>query len=349
MASVLVNGSLTNEFKIKRGLRQGDPLSPFLFIIAMEGLHMLIENAMNVSRIKGIEIDGSGIVLSHLFYADDVIFIGEWSEENVSNIVMLLQCFYLVSGLKINLSKCSLLGIGVQEAECKGWGWVGCTAGTLPFHVSGGADWISNWKIKTLSAGGRVTLLKSVLGSIAIYLMSIFKTPITVLNNIESIRNKFFLGAEMDERKLTWIQWRKTMASKKHGGLGIGSLYGIIKSLFGNDGGFAGISSSRRGGSEDFWIGTRPLKDLFPRVWALDQESEPMVCDRIHLMRDGSWLRHCPRGGVERKQWDALISLVQTHIVSDQMDIWLWSADGSGVFSVSMARVLIDKRASMIS
>ncbi|GJT06022.1 hypothetical protein Tco_0840484 [Tanacetum coccineum] len=45
----------------------------------------------------------------------------------------------------------------------------------------------------------------------------------------------------------------------------------------------------------------------------------------------------------EREQWDALISLVQTHIVSDQMDRWLWSADGSGVFSVSMARVLIDK------
>ncbi|GKA19247.1 RNA-directed DNA polymerase, eukaryota, reverse transcriptase zinc-binding domain protein, partial [Tanacetum coccineum] len=330
MASVLVNGSPTNEFKIKRGLRQGDPLSPFLFIIAMEGLHMLIENAMNVSRIKGIEIDGSGIVLSHLFYADD-----------------------------INLSKCSLLGNGVQEAEVK--------------RV---VDGVGCLLIKTLSVGGRVTLLKSVLGSIAIYLMSIFKTPITVLNNIESIRNKFFLGAEMDERKLTWIQWRKTMASKKHGGLGIGSLYGfnrallfkwkwhflnsplalwvrIIKSLFGNDGGFAGISSSRRGGSvgdgratcfwEDLWIGTRPLKDLFPRVWALDQEFEPMVCDRIHLMRDGSWLRHCPRGGVEREQWDALISLVQTHIVSDQMDRWLWSADGSGVFSVSMARVLIDK------
>ncbi|GJW74853.1 RNA-directed DNA polymerase, eukaryota [Tanacetum coccineum] len=393
MASVLVNGSLTNEFKIKRGLKQGDPLSPFLFIIAMEGLHMLIENAMNVSRIKGIEIDGSGIVLSHLFYADDVIFIGEWSEENISNIVMLLQCFYLVSGLKINLSKCSLLGIGVQEAEVKGVAdGVGCTAGTLPFTYLGVPignkmskvnDWkdlidkfkkrLSNWKIKTLSVGGRVTLLKSVLGSIAIYLMSIFKTPITVLNNIESIRNKFFLGAEMDERKLTWIQWRKTMASKKHGGLGIGSLYGfnrallfkwkwrflnsplalwvrIIKSLFGNDGGFAGISSSRKVGDgratrfwEDFWIGTRPLKDLFPRVWALDQESEPMVCDRIHLMRDGSWLRHCPRGGVEREQWDALISLVQAHIVSDQMDRWLWSANDPGVFSVSMARVLIDK------
>ncbi|GJS85892.1 RNA-directed DNA polymerase, eukaryota [Tanacetum coccineum] len=218
---------------------------------SMEGLHMLIENVMNVSRIKGIEIDGSGIVLSHLFYADDVIFIGEWSEENVSNIVMLLQCFYLVSGLKINLSKCSLLGIGVQEAEVKGVAdGVGCTAGTLPYtylevpignkmsKVNDLKDLIdkfknrlSNWKIKTLSVGGRVTLLKSVLGSIAIYLMSIFKTPITMLNDIESIRNKFFLGAEMDERKLTWIQWRKTMASKKHGRLGIGSLYGFNRAL----------------------------------------------------------------------------------------------------------------------
>ncbi|GJT06023.1 hypothetical protein Tco_0840485 [Tanacetum coccineum] len=211
------------DLKADQGVASADDI---LARQAMEGLHMLIENAMNVSRIKGIEIDGSGIVLSHLFYADDVIFIGEWSEENVSNTVMLVQCFYLVSGLKINLSKCSLLRIGVQEAEVKGVAdGVGCTAGTLPFTYLGVPignktskvnDWkdlidkfkkrLSNWKIKTLSVGGRVTLLKSVLGSIAIYLMSIFKTPITVLNNIESIRNKFFLGAEMDERKLTWIQ-----------------------------------------------------------------------------------------------------------------------------------------------
>jgi len=62
---------------------------------------------------------------------------------------------------------------------------------------------LSNWKAKTLSVGGRLTLIKAVLGSIAIYNMSIFKTPITVVNTLESLRNKFFIGGEVDDRKLT--------------------------------------------------------------------------------------------------------------------------------------------------
>ncbi|GKC48431.1 RNA-directed DNA polymerase, eukaryota [Tanacetum coccineum] len=345
MASVLVNGSPTNEFEIKRGLRQGDPLSPFLFFIAMEGLHMLMENAMNVSRIKGIEIDRSDIVLSHLFYADDVIFIGEWSEENVSNIVMLLQCFYLVSGLKINLSKCSLLGIGVQEAEVKGVAdGVGCTAGTLPFMYLGvpignKMSKVNDWKdlIDKFKKGFLIRRLK----------LSRLEVQKWMRENLRGYNGgKLWLARSM----VDWgyeafmgsigyllFKWKWRFLNSP-----LALWERIIKSLFGNDGGFAGISSSRRGGSvgngratrfwEDFWIGTRPLKDLFPRVWALDEESESMVCDRIHLMRDGSWLRHCPRGGVEREQWNALISLVQTHIVSDHMDRWLWSADGSGVF-----------------
>ncbi|GKG28591.1 RNA-directed DNA polymerase, eukaryota, reverse transcriptase zinc-binding domain protein, partial [Tanacetum coccineum] len=55
-ASILINGSPTSEFSIKRGLRQGDPLSPFLFIIVMEGLHCVMSNAVSSSLIRGIKI-----------------------------------------------------------------------------------------------------------------------------------------------------------------------------------------------------------------------------------------------------------------------------------------------------
>ncbi|KAL4591374.1 hypothetical protein LXL04_004335 [Taraxacum kok-saghyz] len=78
MGSVLVNGSATPEFRFFRGLRQGDPLSPFLFILAMESLHIAFSNAMIHNRFSGLSIGSvEPVVLSHLFYADDAIFIGD--------------------------------------------------------------------------------------------------------------------------------------------------------------------------------------------------------------------------------------------------------------------------------
>ena len=73
--SILVNGSPTSEFSLKCGLRQGDPLSPFLFILIMEGLHIAIEDAIHQHLISGVNIGDSNMHLSHLFYADDVVML----------------------------------------------------------------------------------------------------------------------------------------------------------------------------------------------------------------------------------------------------------------------------------
>nr|GEZ62419.1 RNA-directed DNA polymerase, eukaryota [Tanacetum cinerariifolium] len=75
-----VNGSLTAEFQFHRGLKQGDPLVPFLFILVMESLHLSFSRAVEARIFTGIKIDSS-LTLSHLFYADDAVFIGEWSDE----------------------------------------------------------------------------------------------------------------------------------------------------------------------------------------------------------------------------------------------------------------------------
>ncbi|GJW10659.1 RNA-directed DNA polymerase, eukaryota [Tanacetum coccineum] len=75
MGSILVNGSPTSEFRFHKGLKQGDPLSPFLFILVMESLHLSFNNILNAGLFKGIRIDDS-LTLSYLFYADDAIFIG---------------------------------------------------------------------------------------------------------------------------------------------------------------------------------------------------------------------------------------------------------------------------------
>ena len=193
-ASVLVNGSPTKEFNISKGVRQGDPLSPFLFIIAMEGLNVAMKTACEKHIFKGLKIPNQDGIVSHLFYADDALFIGEWSKENIKHLARVLRCFHVVSGLKVNFQKSRVFGIGASESETRRWALpLGCEPASLPFTYLGvpvgsnmnlKKNWLpiidrfksklSLWKAKTLSFGGRVTLIKSVLGSLPTFYFSLF-------------------------------------------------------------------------------------------------------------------------------------------------------------------------------
>ncbi|GKB46311.1 RNA-directed DNA polymerase, eukaryota [Tanacetum coccineum] len=117
MGSILVNGSPTSEFKFYKGLKQWDPLSPFLFILIMESLHLSFKNVVNAGLYKGLPIDGS-LILSYLFYANDVVFVGKWDKQNVATIVNVLKCFFLASDLKINRLK--YIGELKALGDCKG-------------------------------------------------------------------------------------------------------------------------------------------------------------------------------------------------------------------------------------
>ncbi|KAI3683245.1 hypothetical protein L1987_83746 [Smallanthus sonchifolius] len=207
-ASVLVNGSPTREFSCYRGLRQGDPLSPFLFILAMEAFSGIIKQASSIGLYHGIVCGNSGPSLSHFLYADDVIFLGAWERSNAINLVRILRCFYLVSGLRINLGKSSLFGTCVDEGDLKEMALIfRCQTGSFPFKHLGlqvGANmnliksWkpvvekfqkrLSGWRAKNLSFGGRVTLIKSVLNSLPMYYFSLYRAPVAIIDRLEKIR-----------------------------------------------------------------------------------------------------------------------------------------------------------------
>jgi hypothetical protein len=102
-ASVLVNGSPTEEFSLERGLRKGDPLSPFLFLLAVEGLNVMMRAMVQSNLFTGYSI-GTGIptVVSHLQFADDTLLMGVRSWANVRALRAVLVLFEAVSGLKVN-------------------------------------------------------------------------------------------------------------------------------------------------------------------------------------------------------------------------------------------------------
>ncbi|GJU25589.1 nucleotide-binding alpha-beta plait domain-containing protein [Tanacetum coccineum] len=90
--SIIINGSPTDEFQFGRGLKQGDPLSPFLFLLIMESLHISFQRVVDAGMFHGIDVGGL-VNLSHMFYADDAVFIGEWSESNITSLIHVMLNF----------------------------------------------------------------------------------------------------------------------------------------------------------------------------------------------------------------------------------------------------------------
>ncbi|GJU46606.1 RNA-directed DNA polymerase, eukaryota [Tanacetum coccineum] len=252
-ASVLLNESPTHEFSFQQGLRQGDPLSPFLVMLVMESLHILFVRAMEAGFFKGIQVGSfESSHISHLFYDDDAVFIGEWKEENLRHLVCILQSFYLASGLRINIQKYNLTGVcGVEFDEIsRGATLIGCDASKLPFKYLGvmaGSNmarihsWdliidkvvvrMSKWKAKSLSISGKFTLTKLVLSTIPLFYFSIFKVPMGVLKRLESYRSSFLRGVVPGDRKIAWFSWEKVVASKDVGGLGMSSFFAMNRAF----------------------------------------------------------------------------------------------------------------------
>jgi len=81
--SILINEIPTKESNIQSGLKQGDPLAPFLFLLVVEGLSGLMHNAVERNLFKGFEVKRGGVTLSHLQYTYDTLCIGEASVENL--------------------------------------------------------------------------------------------------------------------------------------------------------------------------------------------------------------------------------------------------------------------------
>jgi hypothetical protein len=94
--SVLINGSPSEQINISRGLKQGDPLAPFLFLIVAEGLSSFMQKAVELGYFRGFKVS-SGVVVSHLQYADDTLFIGEACVENLWAMKAILRWFELIS------------------------------------------------------------------------------------------------------------------------------------------------------------------------------------------------------------------------------------------------------------
>ncbi|XP_058783484.1 uncharacterized protein LOC131658170 [Vicia villosa] len=211
---ILVNGSSTIEFIASRGLRQGDPFSPFLFTIVTEGLAGMVRQVIHGGLYNGFKISNK-VEYSLLQFAYDTILIEDGSSTNMWALKALVRGFEMVSGLRINMSKSKLNGIGMSSYDLEASSqFLGCKLEQFPYKFPGltiGESqrkvifWKSvinamkskllSWKGRFLSIGGRFTMLNSVLTNIPIYQLSFYKIPVKVMQkNIFIQRN--FCGME---------------------------------------------------------------------------------------------------------------------------------------------------------
>ncbi|XP_021753742.1 uncharacterized protein LOC110719145 [Chenopodium quinoa] len=239
--SVLWNGEITSEFTPSRGIRQGDPMSSYIFVLCLERLSPMIENKVNQKLWKPIKVTKS-ISLSHIFYADDVFLFGQASKSNIGIIMKVLQDFGDISGLRVNQNKSTVifpkkmnynirkdlitefnftstssfgkyLGVEIHPNKLKKGDYFGLLDKTF--------NQIKGWQSNLLNMAGRCTLVKSVLSSFPVYLMQTSILPFSVCEDIERNCRKFLWNKVDKSRYSTRLGWNHITKPMEIGGLGI--------------------------------------------------------------------------------------------------------------------------------
>ena len=227
--SVLVNGVSTRLFPSSKGLRQGDYLSPHLFVMGMEVLSVLIRRPVEGGFISGCSIrrgKRQAVNISHLLFADDTIIFCEAKKEHLTHLSWILFWFEVASRLRINLAKSEIILIGEVEEVDEMAVELGCRVGQLPTVYLGlplGAPnkassvWdgveervrrrLTFWKRQYISKGGRITLIKTTMSSMPLYQMSLFRMPKTVARRLEKLPRDFLWGGGNLEKKAHLVNW----------------------------------------------------------------------------------------------------------------------------------------------
>ncbi|KAL0461293.1 UNVERIFIED_CONTAM: putative mitochondrial protein [Sesamum latifolium] len=242
--SFILSGRQFGHIVPERGLRQGDPLSPYLFLLCTEALSSLISRAELEGHLKGICISRGAPSISHLFFADDTLLCCHASTEALNCIQNILQVYGKASGQEINYQKSVIVfskntpepvmsfiseGLGIRKADRHekylGLPSVVGRSKRVVFESIRDKIWhkVSSWGEKQLSQAGKEVLTKAVVQAIPTYSMHVFKLPEGLVREIESMIAKFWWNS-IENRKIYWMPWTQLCTSKLHGGLGLRDL-----------------------------------------------------------------------------------------------------------------------------
>ncbi|KAG7559487.1 Reverse transcriptase zinc-binding domain [Arabidopsis thaliana x Arabidopsis arenosa] len=250
--SYLLNGSAQGSVSPQRGIRQGDPLSPYIFILCSEVLTGLCKKAERENRLTGIKVGKLSPRISHLLFADDTMFFCKSDNANCSTLLEILKNYELASGQMINAQKSAVTfstktpadtrervktQLGIQKE-----GGLGKYLGLPELFGRKKKDLFTiivdrirqrarSWSSRFLSTAGKTIMLKSVLAAMPSYSMSCFKLPNSLYKRIQSVLTRFWWDSSMEKKKMCWISWKKLTKAKGNGGLGFRDLQSFNDAL----------------------------------------------------------------------------------------------------------------------
>ncbi|XP_043717944.1 uncharacterized protein LOC122665876 [Telopea speciosissima] len=239
--SILINGGPAGFFGMERGLRQGDPLSPLLFILSEEVLCRGLSDLRNRGWINALAGPRQVRTPSHLLYADDLFIFMKAKLANIRRVKRFLEAYGEYSGQVINLAKSKVffgriptnrrqrilsvlqipvctfptkyLGVFLKKGRVK--------QGMIQPLVDQFKSRLASWKGRLLSMAGRVELVRTVMGSIPVHNFSVYLWPVDTIEVMERWIRNFIWTGDADCSKAITVRWDSLCKPKKEGGLGV--------------------------------------------------------------------------------------------------------------------------------
>lgn len=239
---ILINGRTTDPLIPSRGIRQGDPISPYICILCMEYLSCLINEVVFRAKWTPIRLTKDSPPISHLFFADDIILFAEATLPTIQSINDILNYFCKISGQKINNEKSKILfSPNTSKSDItkisaymnlKPTDNLGTYLGIpLSFNRKNSAlctklidsfnRRIQSWQHMFLNLVGQATLLRTTLFSLPIHAMQITSLPKQTLNKMRTLGIKFLWNDQADKTNLKLVSWKTVTKPLKDGGLNI--------------------------------------------------------------------------------------------------------------------------------